>query len=100
MPAVYDRCRRNLQDGLRVYLIVPDRVLTGTKQNAEVIEPGRIFVSSVEDFLGGNLDEMSGFRLDNVLTQFRELLGVYNQRVNAVEMDKSMMIEIPPGLKR
>ncbi len=87
-------------DKLLVYLIVPDRVLSGTRQNAEVMEPGRIFVASLEDFVGGNLDEMSGFRRKDVLEQFRQLLAVYNQRVNAVEMDKSMMIEIPTALER
>jgi hypothetical protein len=100
MTGVYDKCRTNLRDGLRVYLIVPDRNLQGTRQNAEAIEPGRIFVDSLEAFVGGNLDEMSMFNRQSAIDQLRQLIEVYSARVDAVEMDKSMLIEVPPALSR
>lgn len=95
---VYERCRANLRDGYRVYLIVPDRLAVGVQQNAEGAERGRIFVESIEGFIGGNLDEMSVFSRRDMIRQLRRLLEVYNMRVDAVETDKSMLIDLPPGL--
>ena len=95
---VYDRCKENLRDGLGVYLIVPDRVLGGVRQNCEHEASGRISVDSIEAFVGGNIDEMSTFRRNEAAEQFLRLLDLYNSRVAAVENDKSMMIEIPAAL--
>jgi hypothetical protein len=97
-PGLYERCRENLRNDLRVYLVVPDRILVGAHQNAESIEPGRIFVESIEGFVGGNVDELSAFARSRFLAQFRLLLETYNRRVDAVETDKSMLIEIPRAL--
>lgn len=98
MPGVYERCRANLRDGYRVYLIVPDHLAVGARQNADGVEPGRIFIESIESFIGGNVDEMSVFSRRDLVRHFRRLLEVYNERVDAVETDKSMMIDIPPAL--
>ena len=32
----YDKCQNNLADGLRVFLLVPDVILVGTRQNADL----------------------------------------------------------------
>jgi hypothetical protein len=98
MAGVYDRCRANLGAGHRAYLIVPDRSLVGARQNAEAASPGRIFVKSLEAFVGGGIDRMSTFGRTNTIHQFCELLETYNARVDAVEVDKSLMIQIPPNL--
>ncbi len=98
MAGVYERCKSNLRDGYRVYLIVPDHVAVGARQNADTVEPGRIFVQSIESFVGGNVNEMSVFSKSDIDRQFRQLLELYNARVDAIETDKSMMIEIPPAL--
>ncbi len=99
-PGVYDRCRENLRDGLTPFLLVPDRVLVGTRQNAEQAEPGRIAVESVESFVGQNVEELSEFSERERSHQFAELIRVYNERVDAVEPDKSMLIEVPRQLRR
>jgi hypothetical protein len=99
MTGVFEKCRTNLRDGLRVYLLVPDSFVVGARQNAEGIEPGRIFVESIEAFVGGNLDEMGEFEYAQTIEQFRSLLSAYNKRVDAVELDKSMLIEIPKPLR-
>lgn len=98
MLGVYERCKENLRDGLGVYLIVPYRVLEGARQNAEQEASGRISVDSIEAFVGGNIDEMSTFSRKNVVEQFRRLLETYNARVDEIENDKSMMVEIPAAL--
>ncbi len=98
MPGHYEKCRENLRDNRRVYLIVPDRLVAGARQNAEVVGPGSIFVDSVEAFVGGNVDQMSAFSRSSIPQQFRLLLETYNRRVNNVETNKSMLIQIPPAL--
>lgn len=100
MSAVYERCKRNIEDGLRVYLLVPDRSLVGARQNAEAVTPGKITVESLESFVGHNVEELSTFSKKSLIDGFRRLLEMYNQRVDAVENDKSMLIEIPQTLLR
>ena len=100
MSAVYERCKSNIEDGLRVYLLVPDRSLVGARQNAESVTPGKIAVESLESFVGQNVEELSTFSKNRLIDGFRRLLETYNQRVNAVENDKSMLIDIPQSLLR
>ncbi len=98
MSGVYEKCGRNLEQGLKVYLLVPDRLVTGTRQNAELQAAGRIVVQSIESFVGQNIDELSRFSNQEVRTAFRQLLEIYNERVDLAETNKSMMIEIPSNL--
>lgn len=100
MPAIYDSCKRVIDDGLRVYLLVPDRFEVGARQNAEITAPGQIPVQSIESFVSQNIEELSTFSKNRLIDGFRRLLETYNQRVNAVENDKSMLIEIPQSLLR
>jgi hypothetical protein len=98
MIAVYEKCKRNLEQGLKVYLLVPDRLVAGTKQNAELQAAGRIAVQSIDSFVGQNIDELSRFSNREVSESFRRLLEIYNDRVDRAETNKSMMIEIPANL--
>ena len=94
----YEKCRRNLQDGFKVSVLVPDRLVMGTKQNTEGIARGRISVTSIESFVSQNLEELAAFSKDALRREFRQLFDIYNARVDAIETDKSFMIEIPPNL--
>lgn len=98
MPPLYEKCKKNLSDGYRVYLLVPDSILAGTRQNAELAAPGRISVQSIESFVSQNVEELSHFEKDRLAGGFRALLDKYNERVDATELDKSMLIEIPRNL--
>lgn len=100
MPAVYERCKRNMEEGLRVYLLVSDRSLVGARQNAEATAPGRIATESIESFVSQNIEELSTFSKNRLVDGFRRLLETYNRRVDAVENDKSMLVEIPQNLLR
>ncbi len=60
--------------------------------------PGRISVQSLEAFISQNLEELSGFNRSQRLAGLRDLLQTYNSRVDAIEPDKSLLIEIPPNL--
>jgi Domain of unknown function (DUF4928) len=98
MHGHYDKCLRNLQQGRRVYILVPDAVLVGTRQNVEVVAPGRIAVESIESFVSHDVEDLAGFARDRVAGVLRQLLETYNGRVDAVEIDKSIMVEIPRNL--
>ncbi len=62
MPELFEKCRDNLEGGMRVYLLVPDSRIVGTKQNAELCGAGRITVESIEGFVATNVDERCEFR--------------------------------------
>jgi len=98
MPAVFDKCKANIEQGFRVYLIVPDRAFIGARQNANAIVADRIAVESIESFVANNIEELSLFTGDKVKDGFRRLLEQYNCRVDQVENDKSLLIEIPKNL--
>jgi hypothetical protein len=95
---VYEKCLQNIRDGLRVYLLVPDSCLVGARQNAQTASPDRIAVESIESFVANNIEELSQFASNDLAGGFRRLLEKYNERVDAIELDKSLLIEIPPSL--
>lgn len=95
---IYDNCKKILEKGLMIYLLVPDRFLYGAKQNAEATIPRKISVQSIESFVSQNIEELSDFSKDRLGLGFYRLLKTYNERVDAVEIDKSMLIEIPRNL--
>lgn len=99
MSGVYGRCRQNLDDGYRTFLLVPENSMIGARQNAEAIAPGKIAVESIESFVGQNIEELSSFSKSEIANGFRSLLKIYNERVDAVETDKSVLVEVPPNLR-
>jgi hypothetical protein len=98
MPALYEKCQQNLNDGMRVYLLVPDRTLNGARQNADLILPGRVAVESIESFVSQNIEELLDFSKKKLTAGLRGLLETYNKRVEACEIDKSMLIEMPKNI--
>jgi hypothetical protein len=98
MLSVFDKCKHNITQGYKPFLLVPDNKLIGTRQNAEQVCQQQISVESLESFVSQNIDEISVFQKDNLLKSFKDLVRIYNQRVDAVETDKSLMIELPSNL--
>lgn len=97
-PDVYEKCKRNLEGGCRVYLLVPDEALAGSRQIAQGTAPGCIAVESIESFVATNIEELSRFSKRGLLGGFRRLLEKYNERVEEIESDKSLLIDIPESL--
>jgi hypothetical protein len=96
--ALFEKCRTNLDQGYRVYLLVPERAVIGARQNAEAHMAGKMAVESIESFVGNNVEELSEFSKDKLRAGFTRLFEEYNRRVDAVENDKSLLLEIPPNL--
>jgi len=99
MATLYDKCLLNLEQGFRVYVLVPDDRLVGTRQNVNDLGARRIAVESIESFVATNLDELAEFDGAKLISGFRRLLATYNQRVHEVELDKSLLIEMPKNME-
>lgn len=95
----YEKCGKNLADGYKVYLLVPDQYVIGARQNVETVAAGRISVESIESFVAQNIDELATFSRSDARRRLRELLETYNRRVDATENDKSMLIDLPGNLR-
>jgi hypothetical protein len=101
MQPVFDKCKRNLQNGLRVYLLVPDARISGARMVAEMNQLEHpLNIRAIEAFVADNIDELSTFSTDQLAHGFLRLLDEYNRRVELAELDKSLMIEIPANLQR
>lgn len=98
MPALFEKCAQNIKEGYRVFLLVPDRSLSGARQNAELIMPGRMVAESIESFVSTNVEELSVFTQKKVVSGLRRLLETYNKRISEAETDKSMLVEMPKNL--
>lgn len=98
MPELYPKLKKNCEDGLRVYLLVPYAQVVGVQQNATAITGNGVAVEPIESFVATNVDEIGHFEDDKIRTGIRTLLETYNRRVDEVELDKSLLIEIRPNL--
>jgi len=58
----------------------------------------KIAVEGIESFVGNNVEELSEFSKDKLRDGFKRLFDKYNQRVDAVKDDKSLLLEIPHNL--
>ena len=98
----YEKCSKNLSDGYRVFILVPDEKLLGTRQVVEMdkdIVEG-VSVESIQSFVSQNIEELAEFAGDKVAENIWSLLKKYNERVGEVETDLSLQIEIPASLER
>ena len=98
MSGVYEKCKKNIESGYRAFLIVPSERLVAVMDIADQVMPGKITVQSIESFVSQNIEELSEFSGNRITRGFYRLLKTYNERVEAVEIDKSMLIEIPKNL--
>ena len=99
MPGHFQRCQENIRQGMKVFLLVPNEVLAAARQIAALTAPGQISVESIESFVSQNLEELSVFSKNRIVMGIAKLLEIYNHRVDAVENDKSLLVEIPHNLQ-
>ena len=94
---VFEKCRNNVTQGLKVYLLILNKNLVGTRQIAEALAD-KIAIESLESFISNNVEELSVFESGARTHTLASLIDLYNKRVDAAEIDKSLMIELPPNL--
>lgn len=92
---VVQRCKENLDDGYRPIIVTTARGLTAAEvlcENAGIGE--RVDVFEVEQFVALNLYELGRFAADGRRVAVNDLVGRYNEVVEDVETDPSLLIEI------
>jgi hypothetical protein len=92
---VVQRCQENLDDGFRPIIVTTARGLAAAEvlcENAAIGE--RVDVFEVEQFVALNLYELGRFAADGRRVAVNDLVSRYNEIVENVETDPSLMIEI------
>ncbi len=97
-PALFDKCRANLDAGLSPFVLVPERQLAAARQMAELSCAEAIWVQSIEAFVGQNVSELGCFAAESTHRELRRVLELYNARADSVEADKSVLLELPDNL--
>lgn len=93
--AVVKKCAANMGADLRPVLVVPASKLAMAAGHAEQVGvEGRLDIYDLERFVSANLSEMAGFSFAGVREGFARLIDVYNERLQAVETDHSLMIKL------
>lgn len=93
--AVIRRCRENIDDGHRPIIVTTARGLTAAEVLSENAGLGeRIDVFEAEQFVALNLYELGKFAANGRSVAVRDLVKRYNEIVDEVETDPSLMIEL------
>lgn len=93
--ALIDRCRQNLNDGIRPVLVtIPGGLLVakGLAKNKDIAD--RIDMFDIEQFIAINIYEIGNFQGDGRTIAMRELVTRYNEIIEEWETDPSLKIEI------
>lgn len=99
MQAVIDKCGTNMRNGYRAILLVVESKMQAARQLAEIAGyQQRIGISSLEQFVGQNIEEIGEFGKSALAKNVKALLEKYNERVLAIETDRSLLIDIPGNL--
>ena len=89
------RCRDNLNDGIRPILVTIQRGLTvGEGLAANVGLADRIDIFEIEQFVALNVYELGKFAAEGRHTAVRDIVDRYNEIVEEFETDPSLKIEL------
>lgn len=87
--------RENLRDGLHPFLLVPREQLAKARHLAEdqkVHE--RLTIIAIEDFVAVNIIELADGDQPKFVELLKSIVEKYNRRLEEVETDMSLRIEI------
>ena len=93
--ALIDKCRANLEEGLRPVVLVPRALTERAKGLAS--GPGiedRTSVYAIEDFVAQNLSEISADSDMAPLDVLKTIVDRYNSRVEKAEVDPALRINL------
>ncbi|KIQ62870.1 hypothetical protein TR51_28645 [Kitasatospora griseola] len=93
------RCQDNLNNHFRPRVLVPsDQLARATTYAQDAGIDKLVAIQSIEDFIGTNIEETAGFSQAKVKQRLKELVELYNERIEAAEVDMSLKIEVPDNL--
>jgi uncharacterized protein DUF4928 len=89
------RCKDNIESGIHPVLLVPRKSLANAHVRAEVEGiAGRVSILGIEDFITQNVIELSTERQEDFFTTLQAIITEYNRRLEEVETDMSLKIEL------
>lgn len=89
------RCKQNVETGVHPVLLVPKRYIEKATIYADIAGIGdRVSVLSIEDFITQNVIEMSTQQQQDFFSTLRAIVDEYNRRLEQVETDMSLKIEL------
>lgn len=92
---VIERCKENLDDGLRPLIVTTMRGLSAAEVLAENKGiGGRIDIFEVEQFIASNLYELGRFTAEGRRASIGEIVQKYNSIIDRFETDPSLRIEL------
>jgi hypothetical protein len=90
-----DRCKENIGAGIHPVLVLPKRHLVKANAYAEIAGiQNRISIIAIEDFITQNVIEMSTHQRQDFFSTLKAIIDEYNRRLEAVETDMSLKIEL------
>ncbi len=93
--SVIEKCKGNLAAGLHPFLLVPREQVERSHHLAEAQAISeRMTISAIEEFVAQNIIEMSHGDQDTFIEILRAIIVRYNDRLEQVETDLSLKIEI------
>lgn len=99
MQGVIEKCVANIRQGFRPSLLVTGHKMEAARHLAELSgHSDKIGISSLEQFVGQNIEEIGEFGKEALRKNVKALLEKYNERVADKESDRSLLIEIPENL--
>ncbi|QIZ51850.1 DUF4928 domain-containing protein [Dickeya zeae] len=96
MEKLISRCVENKRAGYRpIILTLESKVLAARQMADNVGMSEQISVQAAEIFIGNNIEEISVYDGDRIREGLARLIRTYNNRIDAIEVDKSLMIDEP-----
>jgi hypothetical protein len=89
------RCKENIGAGIHPVLLLPKRHIVKANAYAEIAGiQNRISIIAIEDFITQNVIEMSTHQQQDFFSTLKAIIDEYNRRLEAVETDMSLKIEL------
>ncbi|MBF57121.1 MAG: hypothetical protein CME80_05285 [Halomonas sp.] len=96
MEKLISRCVENRRAGYRPVILTPESRVLAARQMAENVGmPNQISVQAAEVFIGTNIEEIAIYDGDKIREGVARLIRSYNDRIESIEVDKSLMIKEP-----
>jgi hypothetical protein len=94
-PGVVQECHENIKSGLHPILLVPSELVSKTKSFAEYAGLEKLLsVVAIEDFVALNIIELATAKDSRFIDVLRQIISLYNERLEEVETDMSLKIEV------
>jgi hypothetical protein len=89
------RCKENVETGVHPVLLVPKRYAEKANVYAEIAGiQDRVSILPIEDFITQNIIEMSTNQQQDFFSTLKAIIDEYNRRLEEVETDMSLKIEL------